>query len=241
VVGALDSVVLRADLAVDGRTVIGHTTELSATHVIVQVDEDASVGAQVEVTLSLSGFIDEPYVLVGQIVARQIARGPGTPGLWEISWVHRTVDQAERVAELIDRIEQSGDVASLQVLLVEDSAMTRQVFELGVMRLLSGRVGALKLDWADDAEGAWKKLQERSYDVAIVDCLLPGIQGPELIRKLRDRGLSDVAVVAMSVGGEEMRRSALDAGADLFVHKPVVVATLLASLERLGRARGSAS
>jgi DNA-binding response OmpR family regulator len=43
----------------------------------------------------------------------------------------------------------------------------------------------------------------------------------------------------MSVGGEPVRRSALEAGADFFVHKPVVVGDLLATLERLGRARGS--
>jgi CheY-like chemotaxis protein len=235
------SVVLRADLVCGDRAVVGHTVELSDEGAVIQVDDEPNLGEQVRVTLSLSGLLDEPCTLDAQLIGGRIAEGPGSPGIWELRWEPGCDGERERLAELLAQVRASSGGGPLRILLVEDSAMTRQVFELGVMRLLSGRVGSLSLDCAKDGEGAWEKLLEKPYEVAIIDCLLPGIQGPELIRKLRARGLSDMAVVAMSVGGEGVRLSALEAGADLFVHKPVVVARLLESLERLGRARGTAA
>lgn len=233
-------VVLRADIRIGDREIVGHTLDVSERGALVQVDDEAPLGARVEVELSLSGLLDRPCALGAELVARRIATGPGEPATWELCWDHADADERQRLTDLLARVRAGGeDRGRLRILLVEDSAMTRQVFELGVTRLLGHRVGALILDHATDAEAAWNKLVEGEYEVAIVDCLLPGIQGWELIRKLRARQVErSIAVVAMSVGGEEVRRQALEAGADLFVHKPVVVADLLTSLERLGRPRG---
>lgn len=233
-------VVLRADIRIGDREIVGHTLDVSETGAVVQVDEEAPLGAHVEVELSLSGLLERPCALEAELVARRIATGPGEPATWELCWEHADAEDRERLDELLDRVRAGGDRRGpLRVLLVEDSAMTRQVFELGVTRLLGHRVGSLSLECATDAEVALNKLREGEYEVAIVDCLLPGMMGWELIRELRaGESRRRMAVVAMSVGGEEVRRQALEAGADLFVHKPVVVADLLASLERLGRTRG---
>ena len=234
------SLVLRADLRVGDRDLVGHTIDLSEEGAVIQIDEDAPLGSRIAVKLSLSGLLEQPCSFEAHLVGRRLAAGPGSPATWELAWVHAGGDDRERLLTLLEHLDDSlaHGGSPLRILLVEDSAMTRQVFELGITRLLRHRVGTVMLDCAADGEDALEKLCESDYEVVIVDCLLPGIQGPELIHKLRaELELDRVAVVAMSVGGEEVRRSALAAGADMFVHKPVMVTDLLATLERLGRAR----
>lgn len=227
-----ERIVLRAELRAGDRIAVGHTIHISESGVIVQTDEEAPLGTRVEVTLSFAGVIDRPCSLEAELIARRIATGPGEPATWELRW---TMSDRSELDALLARLRDAGGDRQLRILLVEDSQMVRQVFELGVSRMLQSRCGPLTLDCVEDAETGWDKLRAADYDVAIIDCLLPGIQGPELIRRLRsDSAVRQIPIVAISVAGETMRQSALEAGADVFVHKPVVVRDLLATLERLG-------
>jgi CheY-like chemotaxis protein len=242
VVAASERVVLRAELALEDRILIAHTLHVSETGAVVQLDARAPLGSHIAVKLSFPGLLSQGCAFEAELVSKQLARGPGEPATWELRWVAADDHELERLRRFLYQLchPDLDREEPLRILLVEDSRMTRQVFELGVSRLLGHRIGALVLDWAEDAELGWKKLRASSYDVVIVDCLLPGIPGTELIRQLREHvELRATPIVAMSVGGEPVRRSALEAGADFFVHKPVVVGDLLATLERLGRARGS--
>jgi two-component system, OmpR family, KDP operon response regulator KdpE len=85
-------------------------------------------------------------------------------------------------------------------------------------------------------------LIRRRPDLVILDLALPGVDGLEFCRAVREDLRLDVPIVVLSAHGEEERKvRALDLGADDFVTKPFGVAELLArirvALRRAGRVR----
>ena len=74
-------------------------------------------------------------------------------------------------------------------------------------------------------------------DVMILDVMLPGLDGMEILRRLRAsdaaRGLPVVMLTAK--GQREDRENALGAGADMFITKPFSNSELVAAVTRLAR------
>jgi len=78
-------------------------------------------------------------------------------------------------------------------------------------------------------EPALEEVARRMPDVVLLDLMLPGIDGLEVCRRLRER--SAVPVIVLSAHGEEtMKVQALDLGADDYLTKPFGAAELLARL-----------
>ncbi len=75
------------------------------------------------------------------------------------------------------------------------------------------------------------------YDVLILDVMLPNIDGIEICRTLRGRGLTMPVLMLTARDGVADRVSGLDAGADDYVVKPFAFAELLARLRALSRRR----
>jgi two-component system KDP operon response regulator KdpE len=97
---------------------------------------------------------------------------------------------------------------------------------------------------AADGESAFNAAMDWLPDLIITDLSMPGMNGVELCRALRER--SQTPVIVLSVRGEEKSKiEALDAGADDYVTKPFSVNELLArvraNLRRVVAAEESAS
>ena len=76
---------------------------------------------------------------------------------------------------------------------------------------------------ASDGNAAWKILCEPVHpQLVILDWMLPGIEGPEIVRRLRERepGKPYYAIIITSRSNKDSAASALDSGADDFVGKP---------------------
>jgi len=88
---------------------------------------------------------------------------------------------------------------------------------------------------ASGAEEALDLLEGCSPDVILTDVMMPGIDGTQLTRKIREREeLTGVPIVMVSALGEvEDRVSGLEAGADDFLVKPVDAAELRARMSNL--------
>jgi len=117
----------------------------------------------------------------------------------------------------------------LRILVVEDDAMLRE----GLVDLLTGaehEVDAV----ADGAEGA-QKGREASYDLVILDLMLPKLDGIEVCRRLRTVRPALPILMLTARGAEEEKVRGLQAGADDYVTKPFGVRELLARVEALGR------
>lgn len=72
---------------------------------------------------------------------------------------------------------------------------------------------------AADAESAWELLSEESFDLVVLDVMLPGLGGVELCRRIR--AAAGVPIILLTaLGDEEDRIAGLEAGADDYVTKP---------------------
>ncbi|MCY7417679.1 MAG: response regulator transcription factor [Chloroflexi bacterium] len=91
------------------------------------------------------------------------------------------------------------------------------------------------VDVADDGVGALAFAADRDYDVIVLDRILPDLDGLEVLRLLRSRGVSTPVLMLTALGALDHRVSGLDAGADDYLAKPFAFAELLARLRALAR------
>lgn len=90
-------------------------------------------------------------------------------------------------------------------------------------------------DWVSDGIEALRVASSGHYDVVILDLRLPGMNGFEVLRTLRDRGLTMPILVLTAQDGVEFKVDALRSGADDYVTKPFAFDELLARVEALSR------
>ena len=92
---------------------------------------------------------------------------------------------------------------------------------------------------ATDGEDAELLLSEQSFDLAILDWMIPKISGIELCRRLRNRAeTQSLPIILLTARGEETDRvRGLTTGADDYVTKPFSVQELMARIKALAPTR----
>jgi CheY-like chemotaxis protein len=231
------SAILRAELFRPGLTEITCALEMTGSSVFVVTDELPPIGETVPMRLSFPNAVD-PIDVIVKVVQVRLSSGPGTPSGFVAVFVEETEEGRRALDELAHKLTgprpPSMPPRELAVLLVEDNRLIRDMFAYAVQRYFEQRAGKVHLDQAMDVDIAWAMLETGAYDLVIVDYFLPTEHGASLITKLRnDARLSKTSVVAISVGGQEVRRETLEAGADIFLHKPIVLKELFYTLEFL--------
>lgn len=81
--------------------------------------------------------------------------------------------------------------------------------------------------------------QEGRFDVIILDVMLPGLDGFQVVRALRERGVSTPVLMLTARTQVEDRVAGLDSGADYYLTKPFSGQELLACLRALTRRPGT--
>jgi len=117
----------------------------------------------------------------------------------------------------------------MRLLLVEDDVMVASGIKLGLCD------AGYTVDWVGSAERAEVALQRDSFDLAIVDIGLPGIDGLTLTRRLREGGLAMPVLILTARDALQDRVQGLDLGADDYMVKPFELFELLARLRALLR------
>ncbi|MDF2660103.1 MAG: chemotaxis protein CheY [Paenibacillus sp.] len=87
-------------------------------------------------------------------------------------------------------------------------------------------------------EGLQTALQE-SFDLIILDIMLPGMNGFEVLAKLRQKGVKTPVIILTARNAEEEVVQGLKAGADDYITKPFGVAELLARVSAVMRRTGT--
>lgn len=121
-----------------------------------------------------------------------------------------------------------------RILVVEDEEGIRQM--LGYLLMREG----YRLIEAADANQAMRAIKEAPPDLVLVDWMLPGMSGIDLLRVLKSRAATrDIPVIMLTVRAEEDDRVlGLESGMDDYVTKPFSNRELLARIKRvLARAR----
>ena len=117
----------------------------------------------------------------------------------------------------------------MRVLLIEDDELLAD----GVTRAL--RYAGYVVEWAADGRRADAWLTEREYDVVILDLGLPGLDGSEVLKRLRGRKQEMPVLVVSAREMLDERIRLLDLGADDYLVKPVAIAELEARIRALTR------
>jgi CheY-like chemotaxis protein len=120
---------------------------------------------------------------------------------------------------------------SARVLLVEDDAINQMVVEAMLTRL------GCEVDVAEDGAAACTAAAGMRYDMILMDCHMPVMDGFEATHRIRDEQAQHrtprtpiVALTADALTGD--RERCLQAGMDDYITKPVSSATLAAVVER---------
>jgi len=121
-------------------------------------------------------------------------------------------------------------VAQHSVLVVDDDPGV-----LDVVAFMLRREG-FEVDEERDGTAALAAARERSYDIVILDVMLPGLSGTDVCRALRAE--SDVPIVMLTARDAEIDRVlGLELGADDYVTKPFSTAELLSRVRAILRRR----
>ena len=92
-----------------------------------------------------------------------------------------------------------------------------------------------KLDITNNGEDGFKKALENEYNLIILDLMLPGMDGFEVLEGLRANQI-DTAVLVLSAKGQvEDKVKALNLGSDDYITKPFAAAELLARIKSILR------
>lgn len=117
----------------------------------------------------------------------------------------------------------------MRLLIVEDSAPLTRALRRSLQA--EGYI----CDTAADGEAALGFLDSYSYDLVVLDLMLPRLNGFEVLKALRRRGHRAWVLVLSARDQVADRVAALDAGADDYLVKPFALDELLARLRALSR------
>ena len=117
----------------------------------------------------------------------------------------------------------------MRVLVVEDDPTVGSYVQRGLEE------HRMQVDLVDDGSTGLERASTDIYDVIVLDLRLPGLSGVEMLRTLRDRGVSTPVLVLTANDVVESKVQALRTGADDYVTKPFAFEELLARVEALIR------
>lgn len=115
-----------------------------------------------------------------------------------------------------------------RILVVDDEPQIRRSLQVNFER------SGYAVETVESGEGALSSFRNRRPDVVILDLIMPGMGGVEVVRRIRES--STVPIIVLSAMGEEARKvEALELGADDYMTKPFGMDELLARIHSLLR------
>ena len=127
----------------------------------------------------------------------------------------------------------AGTQQKMKILVIEDDAQTLHYLCKGLRE--AGHV----VDSAADGRDGLHQALEGSHDVAIIDRMLPGMDGLAIIKAMRAASNTTPVLILSALGEIDDRVDGLRAGSDDYLVKPFAFAELNARLEALTRRRES--
>jgi two-component system, OmpR family, alkaline phosphatase synthesis response regulator PhoP len=118
-----------------------------------------------------------------------------------------------------------------RILLVEDDSTLRQTLAFNLTR------EGYEVSLAADGPRALEMTRGERHDLVLLDVMLPGMSGVEVLRVMRSSGIATPVIILSAKGDEVDRVVGLKVGADDYVSKPFSRPELLARIEAVLRRR----
>jgi uncharacterized protein (TIGR02266 family) len=227
-----------------------YTENLSSGGTFVATNRELPIGTQIQLVLSFPGLL-EPVSVVGTVRWTR-GRGTGEIPLQEGEEAGAGIEfepgpARDQLAHMIDKIR-ARDPKTVsrvfKVLVVEDNRHVAQLIQDGLRgsarRDFGGGV-TFDVRQAEDGRQAIDTLRRDTFDALIVDVYLPVVDGAKVIATARNElGLTNLPIIAVSAGGDSARKSALEAGANIFLDKPMRLRQVIETIQKLITSAASA-
>src|SRR3954471_14008744 len=116
-----------------------------------------------------------------------------------------------------------------RVLIVDDEPAVRAALDRAL------RLDGYEIELAADGREALDRVADERHDAIVLDVAMPGLDGLQVCRRLRDAGDRTPVLMLTARDGIDDRVAGLDAGADDYLVKPFALRELLARLRALLR------
>src|SRR5688572_11742721 len=117
----------------------------------------------------------------------------------------------------------------MKVLLIEDEVKAVNSLKKGLNEY------QIDVDFAYDGTTGCKLAETNQYDVIISDIIVPGLNGFDITRELRSRGISTPVLLLTALSSTDDKVTDLEVGADDYLTKPYEFKELLARIKALSR------
>ena len=117
----------------------------------------------------------------------------------------------------------------MKILIAEDEISTAKALKVILEK------SKFSVDIVHNGNDAWDYIQAGPYEVIVLDIMMPGMNGLEVLAKLRANDIKTPVLMLTAKGELEDRVAGLDAGADDYLPKPFASAELIARVKALGR------
>ncbi len=218
----------------DADDFIGDYTEnLSAGGTFVHTSRVLERDTTILLVLSFPGLL-QPITLEGIV---RWSRGGRQPGVGIEFVPGRDYTKLEALVELIQAGDPRAVARVIKVLVAEDNPHISELLCSGLGASAKQAFGGALLFYfatAENGASAVELLRTATFDVAIIDLYLPVLDGVKVIDRARGGlGLVDLPIIAISAGDDTARRSALAAGANKFLAKPMRLREVLETVRQL--------
>jgi DNA-binding response OmpR family regulator len=143
----------------------------------------------------------------------------------------REMGRANGYVNVSEREQMDEQERPVRVLVVDDEPLIVEMLTMGLS------YEGFEVSVARTGFEALEEAQRTRPDLVVLDIMLPGVNGVEVCKRLRDQG--DVGVLMLTARGEvEDRIEGLDSGADDYLVKPFSFRELMARARAILRRRG---
>jgi two-component system OmpR family response regulator len=117
----------------------------------------------------------------------------------------------------------------MDILIIEDDPVIGKAVQKGL------REAGHECLWVKDGIAGMEAARSQKHDVMILDLLVPGESGLNILEKLRKDGIQTPVLILTALGSVDDRVTGLRKGADDYLVKPFAMSELLARVEALNR------
>ena len=117
----------------------------------------------------------------------------------------------------------------MRLLLIEDDKGLGEFVRQGL------REAGHEVDWETDGQGGLREASADRHDLLLLDVMLPGMDGLQLLGELRRREVKTPVLLLTALDAVDDRVRGLDQGADDYLTKPFAFSELLARIRALSR------
>ena len=117
----------------------------------------------------------------------------------------------------------------MRVLIAEDEVATAKALKLLLEK------SKYSVDIVHNGNDAWDYVSDGGYEVVVLDIMMPGMNGIEVLKKMRNNGIKTPVLMLTAKAEIEDRVAGLEAGADDYLPKPFATNELIARIKALGR------